>query len=195
MNAEKLFGTRNLYEILQLKPNAQIQDGKISTNLFFIVKMNEKNKSISIAVKKSYYRLALMFHPDRVTDEERSIAMEKFNIIHNAYSILSDSTKKGLYDNGSAVLFTRATIAAQWENFLKEVNENDIDNARKNYQGSLTEKNDLIREFAVSKGSMTHLLNSIPFMRIEDEARIIEMIKVLMDDGLIQKIPIKRIRK
>lgn len=28
MNAEKLFGTRNLYEILQLKPDAQILDGK-----------------------------------------------------------------------------------------------------------------------------------------------------------------------
>lgn len=30
MNAEKYFGTKNLYEILQLKRDSQIQDGKIS---------------------------------------------------------------------------------------------------------------------------------------------------------------------
>lgn len=39
MNAEKYFGTRNLYEILQLKPDAQIQDGEydIEDVLFFLI--------------------------------------------------------------------------------------------------------------------------------------------------------------
>lgn len=32
MNAEKYFGTRNLYEILQLNSNAQIQEGKSTTD-------------------------------------------------------------------------------------------------------------------------------------------------------------------
>lgn len=31
MNAEKHFGSRNLYHILQLKPDAQINDGKSHT--------------------------------------------------------------------------------------------------------------------------------------------------------------------
>lgn len=32
MNAEKLFGTRNLYDILQVKSDASIHDGKIIKN-------------------------------------------------------------------------------------------------------------------------------------------------------------------
>lgn len=53
MNAEKLFGTRNLYEILQLKADAQIQDGKISTNLFFIVKMKIKINQYPLQLKRA----------------------------------------------------------------------------------------------------------------------------------------------
>lgn len=146
-------------------------------------------------MKKSYYRLARIYHPDRVTGIAKVEAKEKFNIIHSAYSILSDSTKKSMYDNGSTVLFTKATIAAQWENFLKEVDDEDVNKARKNYQGSIAEKNDLIREFIAGKGSMNYLLNNIPFMRVEDEARIIEIIRVLIDKKEIPKMAIKKIRK
>lgn len=136
-----------------------------------------------------------MYHPDRVTSSARNEAKEKFNIIHNAYSILSDSTKKNMYDNGSTVLFTKATIAAQWENYLKPVDHNDVNIARKNYQGSMAEKSDLARAIVAGKGSITHLLNNIPFMRVEDEARIIECVKELMDNGEIPKITLKKIRK
>lgn len=148
-----------------------------------------------IAVKRSYYRLARIYHPDRVAEEAKTDAQEKFYIIHSAYSILSDPKKKAQYDTGSSVLFTKATIAAQWENFLKEVNQDDFNNAREKYQGSLTEKNDLIREFVDGKGSMTNLINNIPFMRANDEPRIIEIIKSLMNNGEIPKMVIKKIRK
>lgn len=129
---------------------------------------------------------------DRVSIAERESAKEKFNIIHNAYSILTDSSKKKLYEKGCSVLFTKATVAAQWENYLKPVSSTDIIVAKKKYQGSLDEKNDLIREFEVGKGSMKHLLNSIPFMRMEDEFRIIEILKNLMDNGELRKMKIKR---
>lgn len=45
-------------------------------------------------VKKSYYKLAKLYHPDRVALDEREQAKEKFNIIHTAYSILTDASKK-----------------------------------------------------------------------------------------------------
>lgn len=146
-------------------------------------------------MKKNYYELARKFHPDRVATNEKEGAQEKFNIIHTAYSILSDATKKKLYDDGSCVIFTKATVAAHWENNLKPVNSSDIDSARKRYQGSIEEKNDFIREFTTSNGSMTHLLNNIPFMRIEDQMRMIKIIRDLMDNGEIATIPIRKIRK
>lgn len=148
-----------------------------------------------IVVKKSYYALAKLYHPDRNTLEQKKVAMEKFNIIHNAYSILSDATKKKQYDSGSNVFFTKATVAAMWENYLKPVYTSEMDDARKKYQGSLAEKKDIIHEFVAGNGSMTHLLNTIPFMRIEDESRMIEFIRDLIEEGKLKKIPIKKIKK
>lgn len=136
-----------------------------------------------------------MHHPDRVATEQREVAKEKFNIIHNAYSILTDASKKKLYDEGSSVLFTKATLSAQWENYLKPVSSADIDDAKKRYHGSSEEENDLIREFISGNGSMTHLLNNVTFMRMEDECRIIEILKNLIDNGKLPKIPIKKMRK
>lgn len=193
MDAEKYFGTRDLYQILQLNSNAEIQDGKINaiaictSELIFV--------HLIIAVKKSYYRLAKLYHPDCNDTANEEEAKAKFNIIHNAYSILSDEAKKKLYDVGSKVLFTKATIAAKWENFLVEVNEKDIGISRKRYQGSQDEENDIIREFVIGKGSLTHLLNNIPFMRREDENRIIEIVKELIENKKVPNIAMKKIRK
>lgn len=139
--------------------------------------------------------MALKYHPDRVAVEQKEDASTKFNIIHNAYSILSDSGKKKMYDEGNDVLFSKTTIAAQWEHYLKPINNNDIDSARRIYQGSDNEDLDLIREFKNGNGSMTHLLHTIPFFRIEDENRIIESIHNLISLGKIPKLPIKKLAK
>ncbi|BFZ16056.1 hypothetical protein BsWGS_19095 [Bradybaena similaris] len=47
-------------------------------------------------VKKAYRRLALKFHPDKNRDSPE--AAEKFKEINRANVILSDSTKRGIYD-------------------------------------------------------------------------------------------------
>lgn len=149
----------------------------------------------SFLVKKSYYTLALKYHPDRVSEDERKEASVKFNIIHNAYTILSDPEKKKQYDDGSDILFTKKTIAAQWEHHLKPMTTTDIEAAKKAYQGSEREDSDLIREFKIGNGSMTHLLNTIPFFRAEDENRIFEQLQELMSLGKISKMPIKKLSK
>lgn len=147
------------------------------------------------SVKKSYYGLARKYHPDRVDKDKKEEASAKFIIIHNAYTILSDPGKKKLYDDGSDILFAKKTIAAQWENYLKPMNTTEIEAAKQAYQGSKNENMDLIREFKFGKGSMTHLLNTIPFFRPEDENRIIESLQDLMSLGEIPKMPIKKLAK
>lgn len=137
----------------------------------------------------------MKYHPDRVNKDEREEASAKFNIIHNAYSILSDSEKRKLYDDGSDVLFTKKTFAAQWEHYLKPTTTNEIEAARQAYQGSEREISDLIREFKIGNGSLTHLLNAIPFFRYEDENRIVESLQELMSLGKISKMPIKKLAK
>lgn len=147
-------------------------------------------------MKANYYRLARRFHPDRVADEDKSIANEKFNILHQAYAILANTETKKLYDAGDTrVFFSKPTIAAKWFHHMKPLTSKDLDDARYQYQGSSSEENDIIREFIIGKGSMTHLFNTIPFMRIEDQPRIIHVLKECMEAGKIQKIPIRKMRQ
>lgn len=49
-------------------------------------------------VKKAYYKVALRVHPDRVPEEEKEEATEKFKILAKLNEVLSDKNKKALYD-------------------------------------------------------------------------------------------------
>jgi len=66
---------RDYYEVLGVKKNASLDE-----------------------IKKAYRELALRFHPDRVPHEQKKEAEEKFKEISEAYAVLSDSQKRGLYD-------------------------------------------------------------------------------------------------
>lgn len=56
-----------------------------------------KNASLD-EIKKTYRELALKFHPDRVPHEQKKEAEEKFKDISEAYAVLSDASKRALYD-------------------------------------------------------------------------------------------------
>jgi DnaJ-class molecular chaperone len=49
-------------------------------------------------LKKAYRELALKSHPDRVPPEKKKEAEDKFKEISEAYGVLSDPQKRGLYD-------------------------------------------------------------------------------------------------
>lgn len=135
----------------------------------------------------------MIHHPDRVGYDKKEEANVEFNVIHQAYSILSDPEKKMAYDDGIDVFFTKATVSAQWESHLKIVDPNSFQKARDNYQGSEKERQDIIREFVRGNGSVTHLMNNIPFMRADDANRITNLIKQLMEDGLLPSMKIKKL--
>lgn len=49
-------------------------------------------------IKKAYRALAMKHHPDRVPHEKKKEAEERFKEISEAYAVLSDEKKRGLYD-------------------------------------------------------------------------------------------------
>ena len=49
-------------------------------------------------IKKAYREMALKFHPDRVPAEEKKSAEDKFKGISEAYAVLSDASKRDLYN-------------------------------------------------------------------------------------------------
>jgi len=50
-------------------------------------------------IKKSYYRLAKIYHPDKSTDDDYESHLAKFKEINLAYEILSDSNTRLEYNN------------------------------------------------------------------------------------------------
>jgi len=52
----------------------------------------------NFSVKKAYYKQSLKVHPDRVPDEEKENATEKFQTLGKVYSILSVEEKRKIYD-------------------------------------------------------------------------------------------------
>ena len=56
-------------------------------------------KSASVdEIKKAYRSLALQFHPDRVSEDKKKHAEERFKEISEAYAVLFDPEKRKLYD-------------------------------------------------------------------------------------------------
>lgn len=54
-------------------------------------------------VKKAYRKNAMLHHPDRHANADESVKIEEeriFKEVSEAYSVLSDSTKRARYDNG-----------------------------------------------------------------------------------------------
>jgi DnaJ-class molecular chaperone len=66
---------RDYYEILGVKKNATQEE-----------------------LKKAYRELALRYHPDRVSADKKKEAENTFKEISEAYAVLSDPQKRGLYD-------------------------------------------------------------------------------------------------
>lgn len=91
--------------------------------------------------------MARVHHPDRVSDSEKFVAIEKFAIIHHAYQILSDPMQRQQYDNGSGVLFAKATKSDEWEYFLRPTTDTELNNVCESYQNSIKEQNDIEQEF------------------------------------------------
>jgi len=50
-------------------------------------------------VKRGYRKTSLHVHPDRVEESDKETATKKFQAVSQAYSILSDTEKRALYDD------------------------------------------------------------------------------------------------
>jgi DnaJ family protein A protein 2 len=64
-----------LYDLLELEPNAGESE-----------------------IRKAYYKMAKLHHPDKLQETEKETAEEKFKEIKFAYEVLSDKSKRDVYD-------------------------------------------------------------------------------------------------
>jgi len=54
-----------------------------------------------VLVRKAYYVLSMKYHPDKVTESEKTSATEKFKVISRIHALLNDADKRNIYDDSS----------------------------------------------------------------------------------------------
>lgn len=68
----------------------------MSTHLYELLEVDVS--ATDTEIRKAYRKLALRYHPDKASEDDRESAEIKFKEISHAYEILSDETKRQEYD-------------------------------------------------------------------------------------------------
>ncbi|XP_055631794.1 J domain-containing protein CG6693 [Toxorhynchites rutilus septentrionalis] len=161
---QKFYGTNDVYKLFEVKKDAPEKE-----------------------IKKAYYRLSLKVHPDRVEDEDKKECTEKFKVLSKIYSVLSDPGKRALYNEKGIIDEddddSLCNMMAMWQTFFKPISTEDISNFEKNYVGSMLERTDVKKAYLNGKGCINYMMNSIPFMKCEDEPRIAAIVQQMISEG------------
>lgn len=133
-------------------------------------------------IARAYRVLALRYHPDRNPE-----GAEKFKQISTAYSLLSDPTKRGMYDATGVVDPETGTddpqaAAAHAAQFGEEVR---MFYAR--YRNSDEEREDIAENYRLCKGDFRKMIREhVIFENVEGEvSRILRVAGQLMETGVI----------
>ncbi|KAF6198840.1 hypothetical protein GE061_006863 [Apolygus lucorum] len=158
---KKYFGSENLYEVLSIEKTATTED-----------------------IKKAYRKLSLVVHPDRVGDDEKEEATEKFKILSKIHATLSDKDKRSAYDDTGCVDDDDSLNndwTEYWRLLFKKITDDDIRNYEAKYKGGDEEKTDLLKAYQKFDGDIDMILDHVPFSHPEDIPRFQEILRPMID--------------
>ncbi|WYZ37853.1 hypothetical protein EsH8_II_001359 [Colletotrichum jinshuiense] len=134
-------------------------------------------------VKSAYRKAALKNHPDKVADDKRDEAKEKFQSIAFAYAILSDPARRKRYDTtGSTSESIVDSEGFNWSDFYREqfrdaISADAIEKFAKKYKGSDEEKDDVLIAYEEHKGDMDKIYETVMLSDVlEDDERFRKII-------------------
>lgn len=163
---ETIFGKQSLYEILGVEKTATVED-----------------------IKRGYRKLALIFHPDRSTGDT-----EKFKALSIVHSILSDSSRREVYDSTGDVNDEDTDESFKdwydyFRNLFPKLTSEKIEKFSETYVGSEIERNDLIEAYKNFNGDMDKIMEVIIFAEIGEEERLCSTIDTIISFGDLQTTP------
>ncbi|KAJ5549920.1 hypothetical protein N7535_002136 [Penicillium sp. DV-2018c] len=145
------------------------------------------------AIKTAYKKCALKYHPDKVSEEFRAKANEKFQQIALAYGVLSDARRRSVYDRtGSTDEAFGEDSDFNWTDFYREqlsamLDSRAISDFKKKYQNSDEEREDLIAAYETHEGDMDAIYESVMLSNVlDDDERFRKIIDQAIADGEVK---------
>lgn len=161
---EELFGTKDLYAVLEVDKSAD-----------------------ETKIKKAYHKVSLKVHPDRVAPGKQEESTKKFQALGAVYKILSDKDARALYDESGEIdeegeaSFENRDWSDYWRILFKKVTLDDIKNFEKKYKESEEEAQDLKKAYMDTEGDMDAIIDSVLCATPDDEARFAEKIQAWIE--------------
>ncbi|KAI0463106.1 hypothetical protein LJB42_003123 [Komagataella kurtzmanii] len=151
------------------------------------------NEATPVEIKKCYYKLCLIHHPDKKSGSDSSND-EHFQKIQFAYSILSDSKRRKRYDStGSLDDIALDEDGFDWKEYFETmksqpVTEDLIEEDREKYKGSDEEKQDIIDALQFYEMDVPKLFEAIPHLEFDEseEERIFHLVTELVDSKQVE---------
>lgn len=144
-------------------PSAHIMQTPEGMSLYDILELNkEEVEKDNALIKKAYRKLALQYHPDKQPTSSSSNATadttHQFQLVGYAYSILSDTSKRRLYDSNGNLhgpdldFFAAASMAPDgktWTEYFMDladgvVNEETLEEHALKYKGKVANRKKLL---------------------------------------------------
>ncbi|KAH8427451.1 DnaJ domain protein [Aspergillus melleus] len=164
----------------------------VETDLYGILGVSED--ATPDQIKSAYRKQALKNHPDKVSADSKDEANEKFQQIAFAYAILSDEKRRKRFDlTGSTSEAIEEDDDFNWMDFYREqfssaIDENALDQFKKDYQGSEEEERDVLAAFDKFRGDLDKVYESVMLCNvIDDDDRFRTMIDKAIDEGKVEK--------
>ncbi|KAI5954989.1 hypothetical protein KGF54_001550 [Candida jiufengensis] len=150
-----------------------------------------------IEIKKSYKKLCLKFHPDKLQQQKDIIIEEEtFTKVQFSFSILNDPIKRNRYDTlGSLSEFNEEydEEGFDWKEYFASMNDKItiemIEEDKLKYQNSEEERQDIITNFIYYEGDFLRLFEVIPHLEFTEteEQRVFKIIEIELQSLKVDK--------
>ncbi|KAH7185446.1 DnaJ domain-containing protein [Fusarium flagelliforme] len=147
-------------------------------------------------IKQAYRKAALKNHPDKVPQDQKESAHEKFQAIAFAYAILSDPARRKRYDEtGSTSESIVDSEGFNWSDYYREqfkesVSGDAIDKFAKKYKGSDEESGDVLDAYEDCEGDMDALYERVILSDVlEDDDRFRDIINRAIKSKKVPSFP------
>ncbi|RAK95068.1 DnaJ domain protein [Aspergillus ibericus CBS 121593] len=160
----------------------------IETDLYDILGVQED--ATPDQIKTAYKKMALKHHPDKVPQSQKEEANTKFQQIAFAYAVLSDEKRRKRYDRtGSTAVAVYRDDDFNWVDFYREqfsaaIDENALDQIKKDYQGTEEEAKDVLAAYETHRGDLDKVYESVMLCNvIDDDERFRAIIDTAIAEG------------